>query len=137
MQYSIGTVFLVLNLFVLSANDVLACNNGPMARCEQSSSEKSCCAEEETDNSDQCASEKDCCGQNHPGQNCPDKKNGGNCPCGTVAGGSASALLEDYSPALISFSTSSDAALRQAFYFAQHMPEEVYLPIWQPPKLGA
>lgn len=26
---------------------------------------------------------------------------------------------------------------RQAFYFADHIPEAVYLPIWQPPKIGA
>lgn len=137
MQYRLGTLLLVFNLFVFSANDVSACSNCPMAGCEQASSEKPCCAEEETDSPDDCASKKDDGGQNHPGQSCPHKKGCGNCPCGTVAGGSASAMLEEYSPALISFSTSSDAALRQAFYFAQHMPEEVYLPIWQPPKLGA
>jgi hypothetical protein len=27
--------------------------------------------------------------------------------------------------------------LKQAFYFSQHLPEEICLPIWQPPQLGA
>jgi hypothetical protein len=33
--------------------------------------------------------------------------------------------------------SAADSAQRQAFYFAEHMPEAVYLPIWQPPKLRA
>jgi hypothetical protein len=70
--------------------------------------------------------------------NSPDGEGGNHCHCPRCGGASSShvgGLPEDI---LITLIRSSVVWLqKQAFYFAEHLPEEVYLPIWQPPKLAA
>ncbi len=121
-------ILLLLSLFVAtSANNAWACGHCATGKCGQTASKKSCCAQKSNHAAAHCAGKK-CSGS--PGSG------GCHCPCGTVTGGHAAAALEEI-PSIFSLpSSSSDATLRQAFYFAQYMPEAVYLPIWQPPQLG-
>lgn len=48
--------------------------------------------------------------------------------------GAASALE---TPLNFAASLLNDSVQKMAFYFAEHLPEAVYLPIWLPPKIGA
>ena len=48
--------------------------------------------------------------------------------------GAASALE---TPLTFAASLFNDSVQTMAFYFAEHLPEAVYLPIWQPPKISA
>ena len=74
----------------------------------------------------------------HAGGSYPNNDGCGRCHCpgcGTVCHGGAQfvpVLFTAFS--LLDFSASIQ---KQAFYFAKHLPEAVYLPIWQPPKLSA
>jgi len=125
---------------VLPVNELLACGNHDDAAEKAVASEKMCCKEKSVEESAHCAEEEErhTCEKSHPGQKCPDQGGccgkGCTCPCGALPGGHTMVVLAEIPFPL---SATSDATLRQAFYFAQHMPEEVYLPIWQPPQLSA
>ncbi|MFN0033644.1 MAG: hypothetical protein ACKVUS_01170 [Saprospiraceae bacterium] len=136
MQHRLGTLFLLLSLFALSANRAWACGSDNAEHAEkfhQESSKKSCCSEGEAQTP--CADDS---GHQHSDTDCPcDHDNGScHCPgCGTTCHASAA-----FAPANVAVSSpfaNSASMQRQAFYFAEHLPEAVYLPIWQPPKLVA
>lgn len=138
MRYFSGILIFCFSLFtVLPVNELLACGNHDAAE-KAVASEKMCCKGKPEEEPAHCEEEMHACEKNHPGQNCPDQGGccgkGCTCPCGALPGGHTVVLLAEIPFPL---SATSDATLRQAFYFAQHMPEEVYLPIWQPPRLNA
>ena len=136
MNFRPATLFLFLGLFVTSANGAWACgdeHSRNAAQTQQAVSEKSCCAKEEAQTS--CSNDS---GQRHSDSNCPcDHDNGGcQCPgCGIVCHFGAASALE--TPPVPAASPLLVSVQKQAFYFAEHLPEAVYLPIWQPPKIGA
>jgi len=128
---------LTFSVFSLSANRVWACgdeHSSNMTKTEQASGEKSCCSE----NDGVPASCSDDSTHQHSGANCPcDHDNGGcHCPgCGLMCHSGAASALE--TPLTFAASLFNDSVRKMAFYFAEHLPEAVYLPIWQPPKIGA
>jgi hypothetical protein len=123
------TLFLLIGLFVAAAPSGLsACGSGKS---------KSCCSKTVKQSASDCAADAHNCAQDHPGQKCPDSKGCGGCPCGSAASACSGGLIIESPFELSSLLTAGDAILRQAFYFAQHIPEPVYLPIWQPPQLAA
>ena len=131
-------LLLLLSLFALPAEKVLACGQNTNSTCGSASTEKSCCNKTDEKATSSCGKKTDTCKQSHSGQKCPDNKSHGgcHCPCGTATSGSSGGLIAEFSSLFLSISSSCDETLRQAFYFAQHMPEDVYFAIWQPPQLG-
>lgn len=139
MNLHFVTRFLFLCLFVLSANTALSCgknkaNHG--TKSHQETSEKSCCSKDNIGSS--CGSDS---AHQHSDSNCPceHEKGGGGCHCpgcGTVCHSGAAAFAPDITPTLNTL-VFNPSVQKQAFYFAEHLPEAVYLPIWQPPKIGA
>jgi len=138
MQHRLGTLFLILSLFVPPTNAALACSDQSAATEGQASTEKSCCSDASGKRSAGCSSETEGCAKEHPGQKCPDTDGCGGCHCpgcGTIGSApTAFTTVEDVIPALLPFDETMSS---QAFYFAEHLPEDVHLPIWQPPKIGA
>jgi len=138
MKYRLRTLFLLLSLLAAaSANTAWACG-GSGGDSEQS--EKSCCTDGNEAQNAHCGSGADGCNEQHPGQPCSDGDGCGggcHCPgCGTTSGGHAGGFLAEL-PIFLCSHMASGSVQRQAFYFADHMPEAVYLPIWQPPQLSA
>ena len=135
MNFRRAILFLLLGLFATPANKAWACGDGDEAKTEQ----KSCCAVEAKEDVAHCSQNADACDQSHPDKPCPpddDGCGGCHCPgCGTISHSGASFALETQ-PALI-ISAFDASFQKRAFYFADHLPEAVYLPIWQPPKIGA
>lgn len=135
MQHRLRTLFLLLSLLA-AANTAWACG-GSGADSEQS--EKSCCTDGGEAQNAHCGSGADGCSEKHPGQSCPDDNGCGGCHCpgcGTTSGGHAGGFLAEF-PTILCSPIASDSVQRQAFYFADHVPEAVYLSIWQPPQLSA
>ncbi|MBP6810777.1 MAG: hypothetical protein KA138_04630 [Saprospiraceae bacterium] len=70
-------------------------------------------------------------------QPCPEDESG-HCHCPGCGASCHITVLFSVAEAAIFNPLMLDASLqRQAFYFAEHLPEAVYFPIWQPPKLAA
>ena len=142
MQHFFGILILLISLFTaLPVDELRACGHDAAAKsteAEAGASEKMCCKEKSVEEPAHCEKETHTCEQSHPGQNCPDQGGccgkGCTCPCGALPGGHSGVILTEISLVLPAF---SDATLSRAFYFAEHMPEEVYLAIWQPPQLSA
>lgn len=129
-QRFLKLTFLLL-LFVAGATQqAWACGAGSTS-CGKSPAAKSCCAKND-------ASKQAGHGE-HSDHTCPEKKgcSGHKCPCSTVNCGFSGGLLAEPLSAFPKLNLLSEGDLRQVFYFNQHMPEAVYLPIWQPPQLGA
>lgn len=135
MGYRFATLLFLISLFVAaSANRSWACSSdSPDAPAERSS----CCSGKSGSDSAACSSGAGGCAENHPSQSCPDDGGGcGGCHCpgcgATCHAPAAFAQLCDANFSSLFFAASVQ---RQAFYFADHLPEAVYLPIWQPPQL--
>lgn len=141
MKFQLGIWFLLLSLFVaVSTNHAWACGEDQAGGINKRSVSKSCCKGESSQafaNSDETPGS---CEATHPGQSCPpdeDGCGGCHCPgCGVVSTSHAGNMLIEF-PSLLPFLYDSGHAKREAFYFAEHIPEAVCLPIWQPPKIGA
>jgi hypothetical protein len=135
MKFRLAILFLLFGLFAAPANKLRACGNDDAKKTEQ----KSCCPAEAKDEVAHCAQNADACDQTHPGESCPpddDGCGGCHCPgCGTVSHSGATFALETQSS--LPLSDLNASLQKRAFYFADHLPEAVYLPIWQPPKLAA
>ncbi|MFN5238408.1 MAG: hypothetical protein ACK5FV_14670 [Bacteroidota bacterium] len=136
MSFRPVTLLLFLSLFAASANSAWACgdeHSRNAVQTQQAVSEKSCCAKEEAQTS--CSDDST---HQHSDSNCPcDHGNGGcHCPgCGMVCHSGTASALE--TPLTFAVSLFCDSVRKLAFYFAEHLPEAVYLPIWLPPKIGA
>ena len=77
-----------------------------------------------------------CC-ENEANTSCSGEEEDGQCHCpgcGITCHASSVVAYVEYSFALPS--CGDNEVKRQAFYFAEHLPEAVYLPIWQPPQLA-
>lgn len=112
----------------MGASRILACGSGK-CNMEQTASRHG-------HKSASCCSKAQACGhEKRDNPTCPVKNDCGGCPCSgfcsfsTFSGG----LPAEFLPNLTGFQLVKSK--RQAFYFDEHSPEAVYLPIWQPPKL--
>jgi hypothetical protein len=140
MQYRISILFLLVHLLVVAlASPIWACGSNT-AHASTKTKETSCCQQNSDAQNSDCSNESDPCSKCTSNHAYP---NSGNCGhegchcdgCGTVSGGYSGGLLTEI-PIIYTSSTVSGALKKQAFYFAEHIPEAVYLPIWQPPKIG-
>lgn len=137
MQYRLGMLFLLLILFVASANYAWACGRNNIDQegiFQAESAVKSCCSKDEAHTSFANDSEHP-----HSGPDCPcDHENDGcHCPgCGMI-GCSSAAFAGEIPPLFGIANPFSSSAQKMAFYFDGHLPEGVYLSIWQPPKIRA
>ena len=141
MQHRFATLLLLLSLFATApANRAWACGSHEAGHAEQfheKAAQSSCCSGDADSEAAHCGSDADACNQSHSGQPCPDDDGCGGCHCpgcGTTCHAPAA-----FAPAGDAVSLPfifAASVQRQAFYFAQHLPEAVYLPIWQPPQLG-
>jgi hypothetical protein len=128
MQFRIGIFFsLVAALTLVAPSAALACSTDadPSVQVANSCKTDCTCCPAQTDNTPAP------CSDHSTDNHC-------HCPgCGNhAAGGYVGGLTTDAAISLPS--NASDEQLRkQAFYFSRHLPEEVYLPIWQPPQLAA
>jgi hypothetical protein len=138
-------------LFALlgATETVWACGNAQANTChEKAATEpKGCCAGTNDAATSQDEAPAACCGetahdcaQEHPDQPCGNDD--GNC-CGKChcpyshSTGGHSFALSFLSNEVAVNPTGDIHSQRQAFYFADHLPEAVYLPIWQPPQIAA
>ncbi|MEO6037507.1 MAG: hypothetical protein ABIQ93_03770 [Saprospiraceae bacterium] len=134
------TRFLILLLFSLcvslSTNSARACGHSGI--CGQAGAGKSCCAVKGATKQAACAKMGGDQKKDRAAQKCPGSRSQGgcHCPCALMGGAPVSAAIEAFPPLLSNLFASEDATLRQAFYYARHRPEAVYLAIWQPPQLG-
>lgn len=134
MKLFFGTHLLILCLFVFMANSGWACGDSSTERNTNHhpvSDTKSCCSKEGA---------KAGCGNitSQQDSNCPCGQGDKDCQCpgcGMMCHGGAFAADCFESPVLESLQNS--LVQKQAFYFAQYMPEDVYPSIWQPPEIGA
>lgn len=136
MRFSLGILLLFTCVIGLPMDSVSACGSNSadhMAKSRQKSL-KSCCSKDEaqipfvTDSAHTDFS---------PGCPCDHENNGCHCPgCGMI-GCSSAAFAGDIPPLSGVVAPLNASAQKMAFYFAGHLPEGVYLSIWQPPKIGA
>ncbi|MEQ1746681.1 MAG: hypothetical protein ABMA02_14715 [Saprospiraceae bacterium] len=138
MKHRTGTLLFLLSVFVAAAAfPARACGDGDaehVAQFHKKKSSQSCCKKD--DAPAHCSENAGACNETHPGQPCSDDDGCGTCHCpgcGVVTTAGGALLIEP--PAVLPSLCESDRARRQAFYFAEHIPEAVYLPIWQPPKI--
>lgn len=137
MQYRFGILFLLLILFVASANYSWACgrnNNDLEGMFQEESSEMSCCSKDESNIPSANDSEHP---HSNPGCPCNHENSGCHCPGCGLTGCSSAAFAGDMPPSFALFPPLSFSDQKMAFYFAGHLPEGVYLSIWLPPKIGA
>lgn len=134
MKFRLATLFFMLSLFAFSANRAWACGNESSnheAKSKSAGVEKSCCSEGK-DLASSCSDDA-----KHE-KKCPcDHKNGGcHCPgCGLICHTGAGSAIENSLPSEAFLH--NDSVQKMAFYFADHLPEAVYLTIWLPPKVDA
>lgn len=143
MKARLGTLFFLINLLIaVSSNCAWACGSNDTGHAEMAHNKPvptSCCAADGIQEPAHCSENSDACNESHPGQSCPDEDGCGQCHCpgcGVVSASHAGGLLTE-PPSILPSLFDSGHAKRQAFYFADHIPEAVYLPIWQPPKAAA
>lgn len=135
MRFYSGILFPLFCLLVLPIGALSACGNGDavhMEKCDQKSS-NACCSKGVVQTHQNSNSE-----HRHSGHDCPcDHKNDGcHCSgCGMIS--CSGSFAEETPPMFFIISSFSSSAQKLAFYFAGHLPESVYLSIWQPPKIGA
>jgi hypothetical protein len=130
MTHRLFSSLLVLLFLALSPGNALACG-------DSNDEKESCCTSQNDSKPAHCSSNSDVCSESHPGQTCPDEDGCGQCHCpgcGSIGGGFSGGCLLDLPQEIGSLIEHGDSR-RQAFYFADHMPEDVYLPIWQPPQI--
>ena len=135
MRFYLGTLLLLFCLLVLPTGALLACGNGDanhMEKCDQKSS-NSCCSKGLAQTRLNGNSK-----HQHSGHDCPcDHKNDGcHCSgCGMISC-SGAAFAGETPPMFFIISPLGSSVQKLAFYFAGHLPEDVYLTIFQPPKVS-
>jgi hypothetical protein len=123
------SLFLFFNLLVAAAaNRVWACGDSEGGHAAQFHKKEpaSCCTNDV--GAAHCNQNADACSLAHPGEPCPDGYGCGGCHCpgcGTVVSHAPVAFDSLNETAIPPFSA-ADSAQRQAFYFAEHMPEAVF-----------
>ncbi len=139
MYRRVSILFFLVGVFtVLSVSSASACGKSTAASCGATSSGRSCCEAPEKAREEASGEQQGSCSKDHPGQPCSGHGGcgGEHCPCGCMATTGSSGGLLGEAP-LFSSSFSCKKLRSRAFYFAEHLPEAVYLPIWQPPQLVA
>lgn len=135
MQHRIRILFLLSSLFALSANSAWACGNHNADHAKAyhvQTAKESCCSKDAAASTDINKAQ-----DQSPDCPCDHGKKGCHCPgCGVVCHAGA-ALAFDISDLFQAIGLQNTSLQKQAFYFAQHMPEDVYRSIWQPPKIRA
>lgn len=129
----IRVFLLLLSILVLGTGRLLACGKTDVSTT--SSSQKNCCSGNETDTT--AASCDSGTEHNNSPSGCPCSEDSNHCHCpGCGHSGSffsGGVVLSNDAFAAIFIPGISEQ--KQAFYFTDHLPEAVYLPIWQPPKI--
>jgi len=139
MQHRFTTFFLLLCLFVvLSANRGLACEKSevqPVVPIGQESGQDWATHQNETVHSQvHCTENRSHGDSSQSGQPCPEDESG-HCHCPDCAALNHPPLAFSGAEMAIPMpGLNCVTLLRQAFYFADHLPEAVHIPIWQPPK---
>ncbi len=135
MQYRIQFLFLLISLFALPANSAWACgghNADHEKAYHEKKEQKSCCSNKDATSTDANKGQ-----DQRTGCPCDKDEKGCHCPgCGMICHAGA-ALAFDITDLFQTICLQTNALKKQAFYFAQHMPEDVYRSIWQPPKISA
>ena len=138
---SVHILFFLLGVLVTApTNNVWACGSehaGGTTKSGDVKERKSCCKKTDEARAFHVSDSAPCDEHRHSSGDCPcDHEHGGcHCPgCGLIASSGASFALplgDNFQlPNLL-------ASVRKAvFYFIDHLPEAVFLPIWQPPKIG-
>lgn len=109
----------------------------PMEKLAACGDKSDCCApkieaEKAVSDSKSCCEHDGPCSQNHPDQPCsPDGCGHCGCQLSVHAGATLAVSVAVFETAVFE----SGLLKKQAFYFAERQPEEVVLPIWQPPQL--
>jgi hypothetical protein len=138
MHPRLGISFLLLVLFVaLSANLAWACGDTNADHVAKFHHEHDAATHKHEHETTQAASHcSDAAGHNEDRHSKPcsdDERGHCHCPgCGMAC--HAPAVFVSSEIVISSPLIYSASAQRQAFYFADHLPQAVYLPIWQPPK---
>lgn len=135
MKYRFVPFLLSLSFFVVATEQAWACKKDDIQHAGNTPSatkSTTCCAQDDLQTS--CCSEVDV---EHPDSDCPcDHENGScHCPGCHIIGHTGTPFTLETLLALLPVSNFS--VQKQAFYFAEHIPEAVCLPIWQPPKIRA
>jgi len=136
MKPRLSTLLLFIGLLVsLSANQSWACGDMDSNHVSRFHHEhdSSTHQHELAQSHHHCAYSSDGCAFDLADQPCSEDENS-HCHCpGCVAACHVTVLFSAAEPFFIP--VVCDASIqRQAFYFAMHLPEAVYLPIWQPPQ---
>lgn len=139
MHQRLGILLLLMALFsVVSVNRAWACNDISEYHVGITSTDNAEQAKygEEIDS---CVQVFDDCSITHPGQDCPPDSDGcGHCHCpGCGSIFNVLVVHTAFSPCVYHVAMFSGAIFRQAFYFAEHVPERPYFLIWQPPQIKA
>lgn len=137
MKFNLGILLLFTCVIGLPMDKVSACGSSSahhMTKSGQKSSPKSCCSKDESQRPLANGLE-----HTHSGPGCPcdHEHNGCHCPGCGIIGCSSAAFAGEIPPLFGMQLPLSSSAQKMAFYFAGHLPESVYLSIWQPPKIGA
>lgn len=140
MKFRPFIIISFLSLIAAPADQIWACGSGLADKTEQAHVESS----EKDDlvangfHSAGAGDSKSCCDHENSGRGCPcdDEKGGCHCPGGgMICHSGPTWAAENHFQPLYHFLNIS--AQKKAFYFAEHMPEAVYLSIWHPPKITA
>jgi len=131
------SLFALLFFFAaIPASSVQACGNTETEctnELRKDTTPKPCCSKNDTEKQ---SANSNTCGNNSDAE-CPCDHQHGNCHC-PGCGIFHLNIIFNIDPAIAlkpDFFTATSQ--KKAFYFSDHLPEAVYLPIWQPPKLNA
>lgn len=128
----IRVFLLLLGVLVFGTGRLLACEKTEAS--STSSTQKHCCASNETNTT---ASSCDSGTEHNSPSGCPCSEDSNHCHC-PGCGHSGSFFSGGFVLSNDVFATPfipGTSEQKQAFYFTDHLPEAVYLPIWQPPKI--
>ena len=139
MQHRFSAFFSLLCLFVLfSANRGLACGESDVKQVvplgQESGQDLATHPQETVHSHGHCSENLNHGDSSRSGQPCPEDESGHcHCPdCGAVNHLQVAISVAEIVIPIPGLNSAS--VLRQAYYFADHLPEAVHLPIWQPPK---
>ncbi len=144
----IAYIVLVLAALAFASGSTTACGTEKQGHCASTTQKTgdeataSCCTKSDEGNTSCCSDEAaPTCAAQHPGQPCNESGDGNccgkcHCPHGCTSGSAVCTINIPHHD--FAAPPSGDLqSRRQAFYFADHLPEAVYLPIWQPPQIPA
>jgi len=138
MQHRFSAFFFLLLFVLLSANRGFACGESDVKQAvalgQKSGQDLAAHSKETVQSHVHCTENLNHGNPSRSGQPCPEDESGHcHCPdCGAV--NHPPVAISGVEMAIPMSGMNSASVLQQAFYFADHLPEAVHLPIWQPPK---